>query len=151
MSKDAGLEAAAKKVTDFLSVSGDAVLEDSSDVCCGKMTVLLASSTQSLSSPTQCIKYSWSPLGYVLPLLLKSSPKCVWPCVVRSTSECISSVLLPLLWPLPTVLVHGCGRTCHAASAPVSAEVYTCSPSLLLEVYRKKLDCPGQLRWPNSS
>lgn len=49
-----------------------------------------------------------------------------------------------------TVLVHGCGKTCHAASAPVSAEVYTCSPSLLLEVYRKKLDCPGQLRWPNS-
>lgn len=66
-------------------------------------------------------------------------------------NQCTSSVLLPLLWPLPTVLVHGYERTCHAAYVPVSAEVYMCSLPLLLKVYREKLDCPGQLRQPNSS
>lgn len=58
-------------------------------------------------------------------------PRCLAVCVALSSevNQCISSVLLPFLWPLPTVLVHQCERTCHAACVPVSAEVYVFSSS----------------------
>lgn len=67
-------------------------------------------------------------------------PRCLALCVAlpNEVNQSISSVLLSLLWPLPTVLVYQCERTCRAVYVPVSAEVYMwCSPSFL-EVYREK-------------
>lgn len=136
------------------SVECDNCFWGCSDVCCGKMThyYLLplpripsvqhrASGTADHLWDTACL-FCWNVL-----------PRCLAVCVVLSNevNQSISSVLLPLLWPLPTVLVHRCERTCHAACVPVSAEVYMCFPPSLLKVYREKLDCPGQLRQPNSS
>lgn len=147
MSKDAGLEAAAKKVYRFPQYNVIVV----PGVQCWRLqwcvlwkddTVLLASlprisSVQRGASgtadhlwDTSCL-FCWTVL-----------PSCLAVCVALSNvvNQCISSVLLPLLWPLPTVLVHGCERTCHAACVSVSAEVYMCSPPLLLKVYREELD-----------
>lgn len=129
-----------RKCTDFLSTVWELFL----GVHCWRLqwcvlwkedTVLLALVQHSTSGTADhlwgasCL-FCWN----VLPIYLAV-------CVALSNevNQSISSVLPPLLWPLPAVLVHQCERTCHAAFVPVSVEVYMCSPPSLLKVYRQNL------------
>lgn len=158
MSKDVGLEAAEKKVSSFPQynvtiASGGAVLKAAAVCAVERWDSILASFSQNPFSPTQCSRYSWHLWDTSCLFCWNVLPRCLAVCVALSNevNQSISSVLLSLLWPLPTVLVHWYERPCHAAHVPVSAEVYMCSPPSLPKVYREKLDFPGQLRWPNSS
>lgn len=103
-------------------------VEGCSDVCCGKMTqcsllpLPRVPSVQHSSSGTA--DHLWGTAGLFCWNVL---PRCLdlYVALSNEVNQSISSVLLPLLWPLPTLLVHRCERTCHAAcSVLVSAEVY---------------------------
>lgn len=81
MSKDADLEAAEVKVFSLPLYNGincfwGCSVEGCSDVCCGKMKqYFLLPLAQNPFGPTQCIRYSWPPLGHILPPVLKYAPR----------------------------------------------------------------------------